>query len=1647
MNSRSIRTCGIRSRLLTLGLIAPVCQLQAANGTWNVNAPGNWSNPANWTGGIVAGGATFTADFSTLNITGDHVVTLDIPVTLGTLVSQDLTTTSNSWNFAGPGLLTLDNGASKPALNILNRLPVISAPLAGTNGFTKSGAGTLILSGDNSALSGTIDLPNVTGTNGAGLTLASANALGAVTTVNVGGTASTGQWLALSGGVTVGPTVTINVNSQGGNSAPPGAIRSEGGAAATNVINGPINITGAGVRIGNNAGKLLQLNGVITGGANGIVFRTSVNDGIHVTNSANSWTGITTHSEGILRFDPGALPADSPLIVGASAAGTVHLSGSFNRALGVGVGQVRLGGAETTVAGRALGLSARGGDLSVNFGGAAKEMFFNDFTANPSGTPSAINTNILVLNGAQADSKLTLANPLNLNGTSRTIQVVTGEAELAGGINGGNVTLTKSGTGTLTFSGASDWTGPFVVPNATSTASGWVRVAHSQGLGPDAAVKSISLGSSGNAASGGFELIGGVTVNNKSLAVAGRNVNPENQEFLRNLSGDNAWNGNISITGTGGSYYIRSNAGKLTLGGTLANNIAGGTRQFELKGPGEFLISGTLADGTGLTSLRTAGNTGQVATLTGTNTHSGGTFINAGTTLQVGDGGTTGTLGSGAVTNNGTLRFNYGTGGNLAAANGIGGSGSVVKTGAGTVTISGATTYSGGTDVQQGTLGFDGSFPSGPLTVAPAATLSLANVSLRADEFTGLALDIDGSLALTGPVNIVLAQAAPTGTYNILEYSSITGAGNLTSNYRGTVFNGGATAATMTVGAGVALTWTGAIDSVWDTKTTANWRDGASNPQTFHWGDPVRFDDSGSLAPFVTLTGELRPASVTIDADTVEYFLEGTGTLSGPLSLTKDGDAAANINGNHSFTGGVTVAGGLLRPLTNLALGGTGNAIAVNAGATLDVNGALNANRDYAATIAGSGAGAGAIVNSGASVNSGFGSLTLAADATIGGTGRWDVRPIVAGTGFVDLGGFTLTKSGTNYVGLVDGVMVESGDIELTEGTLGITRMVVSGDGSIRVSNGALLQFENNTTGSCEKDIVLDNGTLRLQGSNYSLAAEVTATNTATLDIEAARTLTLTAPVGGSGDLLKSSDGTAVLATGNSYAGTTTIAAGTLAVGTQTTLGTLGAGPVVNNGTLVINRPDTAYGVANEISGSGSVVIGQGTGGAFDSLVTLTGNNSFSGNLNVSSGGVKIFNAAALGSGAKTVGLTNGTAGRPQFYLDGNSGDIAVPATVGFLTSSTNTAQPAIGNLGGDNSINGPITLTSGGGSTAITVFAGTLALNGNINANVADRRLILGGDADGTINGVVSNGTHPVGIDKTGTGTWTLTGTNSYTGTTAVNEGTLQVNGDQSLASGTVTVAGGAVLGGGGTIGGTLNATSGSTVSPGTGIGTLTTTAPATLSGTLDIELNATTTDRLTVGGSLNLSGATLEISELAAAAQPVYVIASYGLLTGTFASVTGLPAGYSVDYNYNSLNQIALVAGGDAYGSWESANGIGGAGPDVDSDKDGIPNGIEFVIGGDPSEPGSASNALLPTVTVDATYLNFVFRRTDASADYDPFVEYGSNLSGWTEAAAGVDGVVVNKDDDFFGGSVDRITVRIPRALAAPGTRLFARLRVDIP
>ncbi|MEI6197580.1 MAG: autotransporter-associated beta strand repeat-containing protein, partial [Verrucomicrobiota bacterium] len=133
---------------------APASPWATAPGAWAVDAGGNWGNGSNWTAYLIPSGTAITAIFSN-NITGDRAVTNDAPRTVGNLVFGDVNPASGgSWTIAGASPLTLQVSNGVPVVNVnalgAGKSAMIACSLAGTQGLTKAGNGSLILSGSNS---------------------------------------------------------------------------------------------------------------------------------------------------------------------------------------------------------------------------------------------------------------------------------------------------------------------------------------------------------------------------------------------------------------------------------------------------------------------------------------------------------------------------------------------------------------------------------------------------------------------------------------------------------------------------------------------------------------------------------------------------------------------------------------------------------------------------------------------------------------------------------------------------------------------------------------------------------------------------------------------------------------------------------------------------------------------------------------------------------------------------------------------------------------------------------------------------------------------------------------------------------------------------------------------------------------------------------------------------------------------------------------------------------------------------------------------------------------------------------------------------------------------------------------------------------
>jgi len=196
------------------------------------------------------------------------------------------------------------------------------------------------------------------------------------------------------------------------------------------------------------------------------------------------------------------------------------------------------------------------------------------------------------------------------------------------------------------------------------------------------------------------------------------------------------------------------------------------------------------------------------------------------------------------------------------------------------------------------------------------------------------------------------------------------------------------------------------------------------------------------------------------------------------------------------------------------------------------------------------------------------------------------------------------------------------------------------------------------------------------------------------------------------------------------------------------------------------------------------------------------------------------------------------------------------------------------------------------------------------------------------TVSGNISNGTATqLSLVVVTGGIVTLIGTNTYTGFSEVDGGTLLVNGNNSAATGSVYVYPSGTLGGTGTIGGAVNAFGGTvTGATTTTVGTLTLLGDARFTsgegggGTYLANLSGALSDLLAITGTLTLGAdATLDIVG-AADGTTTYILATFNSHTDIFGTVMGVPSGYSLVYNPTDLELVPTAIP-------EPATWIGGA------------------------------------------------------------------------------------------------------------------------
>jgi autotransporter-associated beta strand protein len=277
---------------------------------------------------------------------------------------------------------------------------------------------------------------------------------------------------------------------------------------------------------------------------------------------------------------------------------------------------------------------------------------------------------------------------------------------------------------------------------------------------------------------------------------------------------------------------------------------------------------------------------------------------------------------------------------------------------------------------------------------------------------------------------------------------------------------------------------------------------------------------------------------------------------------------------------------------------------------------------------------------------------------------------------------------------------------------------------------------------------------------------------------------TLTNTAGGllSGAMLLSKDGsgTLTIANSNSFTGGVNLFGGGLVLNNASAVGT--GAIILNGGTLTLSAT-----IGNPLVASGDSLVKPGGN-------TLNGAISGAASLTISTTGAATLNGA-MTNFSGTFSLTNSTG--ILRLNNGNLGSANATFDLGTSTAKLQTVNGAqtvqLGALSG-----GTKTVLSGAGSAANLT---TYVIGGNPNNDTT------------TFAGTISDATGKTAIVKTGAGTLTLAGTNTYTGATSVSNGTLLVSG--KLGATAVVVNTSATLAGSGSIGGAVTNLAGSAIAP----------------------------------------------------------------------------------------------------------------------------------------------------------------------------------------------------------------------------------------
>jgi autotransporter-associated beta strand protein len=623
---------------------------------------------------------------------------------------------------------------------------------------------------------------------------------------------------------------------------------------------------------------------------------------------------------------------------------------------------------------------------------------------------------------------------------------------------------------------------------------------------------------------------------------------------------------------------------------------------------------------------------------------------------------------------------------------------------------------------------------------------------------------------------------------------------------------------------------------------------------------------NGAAGDVLTITsGAIIGAGFTVGSDVSFGAAEGvvhahgsitlSGQVAGTNGLTKSGGQILTLsNASNSYTGTTTINAGRMRVSSDGALGTDTSAIVINSNSVLASSGI----GDFVSRFSVFGGpvtiNRDFVVNTSGASGAIIGAQTATDFLTLNGNVQVNALTDSPSSSFLTLEGFVAANS-----------VVINGNI--------------SGNGGIRDSNTIGAQYILNGNNSYSGGTNLFSGAFSLGHDN--------AFGTGTVYSSGSGGATPTLPS------ISSAGGSRTLANNFELIG------GGLVVG--------GADPMTLNGTVFLNGSQSVLAVT--ATGPGATINGNVFGGSV--LKAGTGNltltniaNAYTGSTTIRTGTLTL--AGNAGYGAGVLGTNpNTTFGSSGTVVLGETSTAAAD-NISLVTNGAFTIARSI-QVNGQNSTG----LTTIGGTNT----GGTSNFNGQISLNRSSTQLTAANGGRVAFNGQITEQVS-AGIVKVGAGTVALSGTNSYTGTTAVNQGRLIVNGTHNLG-GAYTVGADAALGGTGLIANSdVTVQANGILSPGDELGTLRLGQDLNLNGVYDWQIaSPLLADLVTVGGNLAISGkltlnflANIDLEKF----NKFTLFAYSGNLTGNFG--TSLD-GWSINYSDKTPGVNLAPAGSWTY------------------------------------------------------------------------------------------------------------------------------------